>query len=378
MTGAPGGPWDGARPAPLTARLYDGETAVARPVEMTLDRAAGLLRLRVDGAEGPSWPLAALRRLPDRAVAEPTVLTAMRDGRPSPLRLEVAGPARAALAPLVPGHAPGRPLWRRAVLAWAAAIVLLGGLFWAGLPGLAGLLAAQVRPAAQAALGEALIDQVVQGALGAPMPVCTGPAGQAALDRLTATVLGEARPAWPPAAVVLDDRAAPLANAFAMPGGRVAFTRSMIREARAPDEVAAVLAHELGHVLADDPMRGVLQNVSGLAVLSVLAGDVSGGGILGGVAGGALTAGYTRGAERRADAFALARMRELGIAGDALADVLARLRARHGELSGLAAGFATHPRLSERIAAARSAPAAGPAIPLLTERQWRDLRRICA
>ncbi len=44
----------------------------------------------------------------------------------------------------------------------------------------------------------------------------------------------------------------PDANAFAMPGGRIYFTRKLVAFARSEDEIAGVLAHELGHVIMRD------------------------------------------------------------------------------------------------------------------------------
>ena len=53
-------------------------------------------------------------------------------------------------------------------------------------------------------------------------------------------------PASPmPVRVVLLDWA--LVNAFAMPGGQIILTRGLVQTAGSPDEVAGVLAHELGH-----------------------------------------------------------------------------------------------------------------------------------
>jgi Peptidase family M48 len=45
----------------------------------------------------------------------------------------------------------------------------------------------------------------------------------------------------------------PVANAFTFPGGRVYVTRKLVALTRSEDELAAVLAHELGHVAAHDP-----------------------------------------------------------------------------------------------------------------------------
>ncbi len=45
----------------------------------------------------------------------------------------------------------------------------------------------------------------------------------------------------------------PVANAFTFPGGRVYITRKLIAQTRSEDELASVMGHELGHVMAHDP-----------------------------------------------------------------------------------------------------------------------------
>ncbi len=46
-----------------------------------------------------------------------------------------------------------------------------------------------------------------------------------------------------------------LPNAFALPGGKVYLLNGLLNLARSPDEIAGVLAHELGHVQHRDGMR---------------------------------------------------------------------------------------------------------------------------
>ncbi len=50
---------------------------------------------------------------------------------------------------------------------------------------------------------------------------------------------------------------APYANAFTIPGGRVYVTRKLISTTRTEDELAGVLAHELGHVVTRQPEQEV-------------------------------------------------------------------------------------------------------------------------
>ena len=45
----------------------------------------------------------------------------------------------------------------------------------------------------------------------------------------------------------------PIKNAFALPGGHIVITRGLLREATDPEEVAGLLAHEVGHVARHHP-----------------------------------------------------------------------------------------------------------------------------
>src|SRR5439155_6603903 len=59
-------------------------------------------------------------------------------------------------------------------------------------------------------------------------------------------------------------------NAFTLPGGRIYVTRKMISYAKTEDELAGVLAHELGHAVARhvaDDMSVLFREVLGVAQL---------------------------------------------------------------------------------------------------------------
>jgi predicted Zn-dependent protease len=81
--------------------------------------------------------------------------------------------------------------------------------------------------------------------------------------------LPEPRGRWTVA--VLDD---PSPNAFALPGGKIGVHTGMLRVARTPDQLAAVIGHEIGHVLADHSNERLTQELAvqgGLMLVDLLA-----------------------------------------------------------------------------------------------------------
>ena len=53
----------------------------------------------------------------------------------------------------------------------------------------------------------------------------------------------------------------PIPNAFALPGGRIGINTGMLRVARTPDQLAAVIGHEIGHVLANHANERLTQQL---------------------------------------------------------------------------------------------------------------------
>jgi len=159
-------------------------------------------------------------------------------------------------------------------------------------------------------------------------------------------------------------------NAFALPGGNVLVTSGLLEEARSENELAFVLAHELGHVEGRHPLRAL-----GRGALVALALAALGGTDGAAIAGTAATLGeraFSREQESAADRFALALVAaEYGHVAGA-SDFLARLpdAGPAGAAERAASWLATHPRSHDRVAElealARAAglAASGPTTPL--------------
>lgn len=152
------------------------------------------------------------------------------------------------------------------------------------------------------------------------------------------------------------------ANAFAFPSGDIVVTDRLVEIAGDDEEIAAVVAHELGHVVRRHAVRNMLErSLLSLAVF-LFAGDVSSlAGQAAAIPAFLVRLGYSRDMEREADDYAVAVLRREGIAPRHLADLLQRLEAascpqgRAGaDCPRLPGWLSTHPITRERIARIRA------------------------
>lgn len=152
----------------------------------------------------------------------------------------------------------------------------------------------------------------------------------------------------------------PQVNGLAAPDGRIFITRGLYDRYRAGDvtaeEIASVIAHELGHVALGHTRRRMIdftgQNAVRTALALFLSRFLPG---LGAVVANLLTslvvARMSRSDEFAADAYATALMLKSGIGAEAQMSMFRKLTAGGGEASGPAAWLMSHPRPADRIAA---------------------------
>ena len=130
-------------------------------------------------------------------------------------------------------------------------------------------------------------------------------------------------------------------------------TDDMVRLATDDSQLAAVLAHELGHVHHRHGLRMGLQGAGLAALIAALAGDaVSLTGLAMTLPTALLQAGYSRSFEREAEQYALQRMSEIGVPAQHFADIISLLsRKRPGAgIGGDALDYlSTHPAAAQRI-----------------------------
>lgn len=361
------------------AIYFDGTCSARNDVVVE----AGAAGLRIFGAHRrllDEWVYAELRR----QSAPDGVLRLGRHGETLLARLEIRDAALAAAVEdravtLDRSGAAERALRRKVVALSLAAVVSLIFTAIIGVPVLATRLAPLVPISVEQKLGNA-VDKQIRATLDSKHLgsafVCgtgaSGAAGRAALDKLVGKLKAAAALPYPLQVDVV--RRADF-NAFALPGGHIYAFQGLIDRAQSPDEVAGVLAHEIGHVAHRDGTRTVLQAAGVSFLFGMMLGDFVGGGAVVIAAKTVLRSSYSRQVEAAADAYSVGLMRKLGGDPRALATILARVAADKDEGIKI---LEDHPDTKDRVAAINAVAPAGATTPLVGAADWAALKQICA
>lgn len=141
-------------------------------------------------------------------------------------------------------------------------------------------------------------------------------------------------------------------NAFALPGGFVYVNTGLIDKVATDDELAAVLAHEVGHIVARHSIKK-LQAIMGYSILRILAAAVPQGGQVGNAADLAFTEillGYGRDDELLADQLGSRYAKSAGYDPRAMIGFLEKLQAINKRKPLRPKSyFKTHPYVPDRI-----------------------------
>ncbi len=329
--------------SPLPAVYFDGQTA--RPQPVVIDCADGQAVIR--GAFGERR-----ERLGDLEVSEPL-------GRgPRLIRLPAGGLcevadgeacrawlAEAGLNDSVVARLQGR--WRWAMASLAALVATVTVIYLWGLPAAGQWLAPRVPTPWVDGLSHKVLDQL-DGHLLKPSRLSPGRQQQilGAVTGIAATQPGV------PAYRLLFRHASLGPNAFALPNGDIVVFDELVALAANDDEVAAVVAHEIGHVAKQHGLRQMIQSSVVSFVVGMYLGDVSS--VATGLGALLLESRYSRGFESEADAFAGRLLQKAGKSPMVLAHMLERLEQSRGQEQASASGgdwLSSHPETARRIAA---------------------------
>jgi len=154
----------------------------------------------------------------------------------------------------------------------------------------------------------------------------------------------------------------------------------LLERAGSPEELAAVLAHELQHILRRHATRALLEQASTGLLFAALIGDVSG--IMSYGFEGARTLGmlrYSRRNEEEADLEGLRMLVRAEISPSGMLTFLERLRASEGKTRTVPAYLSTHPDTSARIRRLRAEASVQQRLPSirLSAVDWPTLQHMC-
>ncbi|MDH4224746.1 MAG: M48 family metallopeptidase [Deltaproteobacteria bacterium] len=170
-----------------------------------------------------------------------------------------------------------------------------------------------------------------------------------------------------------------MVNAITLPGGYILVFDEMWEKLETPDQLAALLGHELGHVAHRDGLQALIHSsaLGGLGVAlfgnnSALSGSVTAWGQ------SLLSLRYTRDQETRADDYGLKMMAGLGLNQQAAVDLMTMLIKESPGADALPEFLSSHPDTRQRIELLKQKiPSdAAPGSHFLNRREWRQLKKI--
>lgn len=372
----------------FAGRLSDGRTAASHPVRLTLVDAG----LSIAGhGDTQLWPYASLTSAePIRPNSVDTLLSS--SAAPGATLFVEGADFTQALLHRAPNLSTGSLRWSYAKpgLIVTATVALIAAAVWLFDLTPARTIATWMPEPARVRLGQQVVQSMTQN-----KPICHTTEGRAALDKLAARLSAVSGAPQKFNVIVVDWD---LLNAFAAPGAQIVLTKEIITDAKSPDEVAGVLAHEMGHGLELHPETALVRAVGISAAIELMSGGSSG--TLANI--GALLAqlNYTRAAEREADDHALRILKQATISPKGLADFFQRISKLEGdeatepkkdakdgkdESAATEKGFSTyfntdllrtHPQSRDRFELIRK-QAVYDATPSLSDQEWQALRAIC-
>lgn len=204
------------------------------------------------------------------------------------------------------------------------------------------------------------------------------PPVEAVLDRLVAAL------AIDPFQFRVTVCASPVFNAFALPGGQIVITTRLLAALDTSEELAAVLAHEMNHVLARHTMEMTIRRGGARFLVDVLSGGHVAVGMAGSVWGAIAVMSTSRDKEAEADRLAIPLLVRAGVDPNAMLQVLGKLAAQEPPLPPALAQTSTarllekmrsHPHTAQRIGEVSALIAAAPPVsPLAFDVDYPALR----
>jgi beta-barrel assembly-enhancing protease len=169
-------------------------------------------------------------------------------------------------------------------------------------------------------------------------------------------------------------------NAFSLPGGKIAVLSGFLKSAQTENEIAAVLAHEMGHMVKRDSLEAFVETQG----LNLIAGMIGSSGAYGGVAEFASlmqAMNYSRKKEFAADEFGSNLLIKAEYSPKGLSTFLLRMDEKESVLNEAmkyVEFLSTHPNTAERIKRINKKTSTEKYRPSLTEVEFKNMQSACS
>ena len=220
-------------------------------------------------------------------------------------------------------------------------VVVVSILIYFALGAIAVGLATRISPELEAKIGRHFASSIREETIE------TDPRQQQYLENLLAELEKETNPSYTPLTIHIQE--SNVSNAAIFPGGHILITTTLLAEAESENEIAFVLAHELGHHVARDHLKGLGRSLVFLTIASVVgigSGDIN----VVGMTGSLTNLHYSRQQESAADVYALSAIVRCYGHGEGSLDFFQRIQSeKRDNRNQLSSYFSTHPLTQSRI-----------------------------
>lgn len=355
------------------ARFYDGKHASAHLVKLTLQPNALELGFLADDGRSP------LRWHYNRIV----IIGNPQDGVPIRLSCDETPDARLEImdAGLWEGLYPRLKVHRKQPLHIPLHLPLVSGLAIASLIVMVALYqwfnhaAHLVAPMVPESVKVSVSELALEKAFDSPR-ICHTEQGTAALTALHQRLAEAAGGDYSGDFSVVHHEAV---NAITLPDRRIVVFSGLLAQADNPDEVAGVLAHEMGHAIKDHAAEGMVRALGMRFLFMMMVGQgaetVSPDAIMQLV----LQTTHQRDAERMADRIGLEILHKATIQSAGMIGFFSKMQKKEALTPAFMTYLSTHPSSEERVAYLSEMAHKAQRIytPALSEAQWQALKSIC-
>jgi Zn-dependent protease with chaperone function len=343
-----------------TGKYFDGKKPVSIPVSWEIRNDLLIMHVIESGARLPSWELKKCRQDLDQNTAFVLKNTETEES------LEIEGDNSAFPKELIKDKKVSFRVDYFAGVALALVITMFA--FFKSIPFLSKYVA-QLVPYEQE---QKLSEHLKLSDLGDIKACVPEKESQAAFDKLMKRIYPIDKDDFP-GFLKVEIVKYPVSNALTFPGGRIVVFDDVIVNAKSPEELAGVIAHEIGHAKKRHIMQKIVSTLSMAAVFQFIGGDFSSALALDPSTVLSIgTLAFDRGMETEADQFAYERLVQSKINPHDVAGFFERLSMNSDKYAILS----SHPGDESRIKLFRSKNDVK-ALPILTKKEWQALKDYC-